>query len=76
MSWRPEVFVDRKWSANAVRMATKEEAESSAFNLLMRWTLCEDSRVVESADRVNYRWDAEKGNVPLPAPAEASGRAA
>jgi hypothetical protein len=57
-SWAPEVSVDAsgKWSGNAVRFATKDEAEAWAFDRMMRWTAVRDTRVVESQDPVNYRW--------------------
>jgi hypothetical protein len=56
MSWKPEVFVEGKWSRNALVFATKEEAEASAFNLFSRWMLTEDHRAVEVDEPVNYRW--------------------
>jgi len=59
VSWAPEVFVDGKWSRNAVRLATKKEAEASAHNLMMRWFLVEDVRATEADEPVNYRWDDE-----------------
>jgi len=63
MSYRPMVQVNGKWAGNDLRFATREEAEASAWNLLQRWTLCEDSRADESDDPVNYAW--RDGNVPL-----------
>lgn len=60
-SWRPEVKTSGEWTANALRFATKAEAEANAKNLMWRWTLVTDYRAVESDDPVNYRWDAEKG---------------
>lgn len=55
MPWKPEVFVDGKWSQNALVFATGEEAERYAHDLFMRWTLCSDSRAVEVPDaEVNY----------------------
>lgn len=56
MSWKPEVFVERKWSQNALVFATREEAEQNARDLYLRWTLCEDYRAVESDQPVNYRY--------------------
>lgn len=58
MSWAPEVFVEGKWSRNAVRLATKEEAESYAYDLFQRWMLCEAARATEADEPVNYRWEA------------------
>lgn len=63
MSYRPMVQVSGKWAGNALRFATREEAECSARDLYLRWTLCEDSRADESDDPVNYAW--KDGNVPL-----------
>jgi hypothetical protein len=58
MSWRPEVQTDftDKWYGNAVRFATKEEAESWTLDRALRWTAVLDTRVVECTDPVNYRW--------------------
>lgn len=56
MSWKPEVIADSsgKWTGNALRFATKEEAEISVANLAMRWMAVRETRVVESEDPVNY----------------------
>jgi hypothetical protein len=58
MSWKPEVIADSssKWCGNALRFATREEAEANVRDLMMRWMLVTDTRVVESDDPVNYRW--------------------
>lgn len=56
MSWSPEVEVGGKFYGNALRFATKEEAEANASDLYRRWTLTTDHRAVESTDPVNYRW--------------------
>jgi hypothetical protein len=58
MSWKPEVIADNsgKWCGNALRFATREEAESQVRDLSWRWTAVRDTRVVESADPVNYRY--------------------
>ena len=55
-SWKPEVFVDGKWSANGLRFATKEEAETNAKDLFTRWFACEGSRATESEDAPNYSY--------------------
>ena len=72
-SWAPEVIADGsgKWAGNQLRFATKAEAEANVYNLMMRWTLVRDTRVVETTDPVNYRWDPEKGLVKLPEPVAA-----
>lgn len=58
MSWKPEVIADStgKWCGNALRFATKEEAELNVRDLMNRWLLVSDTRVVECDDPVNYRW--------------------
>jgi hypothetical protein len=59
MSFKPEVIADSsgKWCGNALRFATREEAEANVQNLMMRWFAVRDTRVVESDDPVNYRWE-------------------
>ena len=56
MSWKPEVLVEGKWSGNALRFATKEEATEQVRDLMLRWTAPMDYRVVEVDDAVNYRY--------------------
>ena len=54
MSYRPMVSTGGEFAGNALRFATAEEAERSAHDLAMRWTLVVDYRVDESDDPVNY----------------------
>jgi hypothetical protein len=56
MSWKVEVIADAsgKWCDNAVRLATREEAEAEARSLASRWLLVERWRVVESDEPPNY----------------------
>jgi hypothetical protein len=58
MSYAPEVIADNsgKWCGNALRFATKEEAEANVRDLFSRWMLVKETRVVESSDPVNYAW--------------------
>jgi len=58
MSWKPEVIADStgQWVGNALRFATKEEAEANVKNLAGRWMMVTDTRVVESDEPVNYKW--------------------
>lgn len=58
MSWKPEVIADSsgEWCGNALRFATKEEAEANVRDLYSRWTSVRETRVVESDDPVNYAW--------------------
>jgi hypothetical protein len=62
-SWAPEVIADNsgKWVGNALRFATREEAQANVENLMYRWTLVREIRVVESNDEPNYRWIPGKG---------------
>ena len=57
MSWKAEVFVDGTWSSNALRFATKEEAEKSGRELLSRWFVPTDSTASVSNDPVNYKFE-------------------
>ena len=56
MSWKPEVTADAsgQWCGNALRFATKQEAEENVAALRMRWLSVRETRVVESDDPVNY----------------------
>ena len=57
LSFKPEVTTDDKtWAGNALRFATREEAEANVTDLMMRWFAVRATRVVESEDPVNYRW--------------------
>jgi hypothetical protein len=58
MSFKPEVIADAsgKWCGNALRFATREEAEANVRDLMMRWFAVRETRVVESDDPVNYRY--------------------
>lgn len=57
-SFKPEVVVDAsgKWYGNALRFATREEAEASARDLAYRWLAVREWRAVESDEPVNYRY--------------------
>jgi hypothetical protein len=58
MSFKPEVIADSsgKWCGNALRFATREEAEANVHDLSMRWLAVRETRVVESDDPVNYSY--------------------
>src|ERR1700682_904717 len=58
MSFKPEVIADSsgKWCGNALRFATREEAEANVRDLMMRWFALRETRVVESDDAANYRY--------------------
>jgi hypothetical protein len=58
MSWKPEVQVNGRdaWTGNALRFATREEAELNVHDLMMRWMSVTDTRVVECDDPVSHRW--------------------
>jgi len=57
MSWKPEVIADSsgQFVGNALRFATREEAEAWVRDLSMRWTLVRETRVVECDDPVTDR---------------------
>ena len=54
-SWAPEVFVEGRWSRNALRFATEAEAKASASALFGRWWLTEGYRATEDDEQPNYR---------------------
>ncbi len=56
ISFKTEVQADNSgtWAGNALRFATKAEAEQYVADLSMRWTAVRETRVVESDDPVNY----------------------
>ncbi len=60
-SWKTEVCVDGQWATNALRFATKNEAEAAGQELLSRWWVPTDSRAAESDDPVNYKFDFNAG---------------
>lgn len=68
-SFKPTVSTDAtgKFYDNALRFATKEEAERSARDLMNRWMLVRDCRAEESDDPVNYRLDDEGHLIPVDA---------
>lgn len=55
-SYKPEVQTNghSDWNGNALRFATREEAEAYVHDLMNRWMLVTDTRVIESDDPVNY----------------------
>jgi len=58
MSWKAEIQVagDPKWYDNAVRFATKREAEQYAEDLYQRWTTAKNWRVSKADEQVNASW--------------------
>jgi len=52
MSFKPEVIADGsgKWAGNALRFATRKEAEDWVADLALRWTLVRETRVIETPD--------------------------
>lgn len=62
-SWKPEVFVEKKWTENQLRFATQPEAATYAADLYSRWTSTEGHRATESDDPVNYKWVTGQGLV-------------
>jgi len=63
-SWKPEVQVINEpdtWHGNALRFATREEALAYVSDLMMRWMLVSETRVVVSDDKPNYTWSDDLG---------------
>jgi hypothetical protein len=58
MSYKPEVQTNGRpeWNGNALRFATEAEAQANVLDLMSRWMLVTDTRVVESSDPVNWAW--------------------
>jgi hypothetical protein len=58
MSFKPEVQTgpDPKFYGNNLRFMTREEAERNVYDLMMRWYLVRETRVVECDDPPNYMW--------------------
>lgn len=54
MSYAPEFKCQGEWCGNAMRFATEKEADTWGRDLMMRWFIPTDSRVVPSDDPVNY----------------------
>jgi len=56
MSFKPSVSTDggATFNENNLAFATREEAEASARDLMGRWMLVTDWRVIESDEPVNY----------------------
>ena len=56
MSFKPSVSTDggATFDENNLAFATREEAETSAKDLMARWMLVTDWRVIESDQPVNY----------------------
>ena len=59
MSYQMEANDGSGFATNACRYATREEAESAGHELMSRWFSCKETRVAESTDPVNYRFNAE-----------------
>ena len=68
-SWKTEVCTiyqgQESWASNALRFATKIEAEKAGRELLFRWIVPVNSRAAQSEDAVNYVFDDATGR---PAP--------
>lgn len=55
ISYKPEMLVEGEWSSNSLRFATEGEADRWGADLMMRWFVPTDHRVIVSADPVNYK---------------------
>jgi hypothetical protein len=65
MSFRPMVRTgsDPVFYGNALRFATREEAQRSADDLMARWTLVVETAVHATNDRVTHRIDLATGEM-------------
>lgn len=59
MAWKMEVTTCDDWASNACVFATKEEADAAGHELMSRWFAVRETRSVEVAKPVNYRFDFE-----------------
>ena len=55
------MIVEGKTSFNAVVLATHDEADCAARELMSRWFVPTGWKVVETDDAVNYKFDWNKG---------------
>ena len=62
MSWKPEVIAGNsgEWASTALRFETKAEALDNVAAMAWRWTAVRETRVAESDDPVNARWESGK----------------
>jgi hypothetical protein len=74
-SWKWEMLDHGNWTTNALRFATKEEAEQYGRDLHWRWTaMPKPARATESDDQVTHHWndverkltDLERGTEHVP----------
>ena len=67
-SYAPQVRTgsDPKFYGNALRFATRAEAEQNVADLAGRWTLVVATRVVETTDPVTHAWVDGKLTAPVP----------
>jgi hypothetical protein len=58
MSWKAEVVADNteQFCGNALRFASKLEAEQYVMDLMFRWVLVRKTRTLECEDPVNAEW--------------------
>jgi hypothetical protein len=59
-SYKAEVIADGtgNWVGNGLRFTTHVEAAAYVGDLMWRWTAVRETRVVESDDPVNAKWQA------------------
>jgi hypothetical protein len=59
VSFKPQVVADNsgEWVSNGLCFATQAEAEAYVSDLMWRWTLVRDTRVIVSSDPVTVRWE-------------------
>ena len=58
-AYKPEVQTagdGDKWSGNALRFASEDEAQAYVIDLMMRWTAVSNTRVITVDEPVTHRW--------------------
>lgn len=55
-SYKPQFLIDGEWCDNAVRFATREDAERNARAKFQSWSVPSDYRAAASDDAPNYRY--------------------
>jgi hypothetical protein len=58
MGYKGEVIADSSgnWAGNALVFPSEAEAKGYLVDLARRWTLVQDTRVVEVDEEPNYKW--------------------
>lgn len=63
---------DSAGATNALRFATREEADAYGIDLACRWTAVREIETREMPEPVNYRWTPERGAERIEVPSDAA----